>query len=129
MLQAAVWDLVRFNEGRIRRASHDRRGAPRRAHLATDLALGQAGVPSPSVEPGDGSDVSYEGARATKLSVKNVSDQVGVRALLVLDQAEQIIDLGRCLVGGKSLFEGSASRSRGATLAKRVPHFFNPTVH
>jgi len=69
--------------------------------------------------------VGYEGARAAKLSVKNFSDQVGVGAFLVFDQAEEIIDLGRRLVGGKSLFESSAGRSRGATPAKRVPQFFN----
>ena len=90
----------------------------------------QADVPWPSVEPrGAESDVGYEGARAAKLSVENVSDQVGVGAFLVFDQAEEVIDLGRRPVGGKSLFEGSASRSRGATLAKRVPQFFNQSVH
>ncbi len=73
--------------------------------------------------------MGYEGAGASKLSVKNVSDHVGVGAFLVLDQAEEIIDLGRRLVRGKSLFESSAGRSRGATLAKRVPKFFDQSVH
>jgi hypothetical protein len=68
-------------------------------------------------------------ARAAKLSVKNVSDQVGVGAFVVFDQAEKIIHLGRRPVGGKSVFEGSASRSRGATLAERVPQFSDQTVN
>ncbi len=70
-----------------------------------------------------------EGARAAKLAVKNFSDQVGVGAFLVFNQAEEIINLGRRPVGGKSLLEGSASRSRGATPAERVAQFFNQTVH
>ena len=67
--------------------------------------------------------------RAAKLSVKYVSDQVGVGTLLVFDQAEKVIHLGRRPVGGKSVFEGSASRARGATLAERVPQFSNQTVN
>jgi hypothetical protein len=73
--------------------------------------------------------VAHQGARAANLSVQNVSDQVGVGGFVVFDQAEEVIHLGRRLVGGKSLFEGSACRSRGATPAKRVPQFVNQCVN
>ena len=73
--------------------------------------------------------MGFQAARASKLSVENVSDQLSVGAFLVFDQAEKIIDLGRRPVGGKSLFEGSAIRTRGATLPERVPQLSNQTVN